>query len=98
MEIEKKKDGTKLEVRLSGRLDTLTSKDLESSLKEEIPAVKEMTVDLKKVDYISSAGLRLFLTYSKALGGKEHVVIRNANSVIKEIFAATAFSNFVTIA
>lgn len=97
MEVSKKIVGSSLEVSLKGRLDTMTSKDLEASLKDEISKVKDIHFDLKNMDYLSSAGLRLLLTYSKALGGKEHVVIAGANAVVKEIFAATAFSNFVTI-
>lgn len=97
MEITKKVEGSNLQVALEGRLDTMTSKDLEASLKDEISKVKDVHFDLSKMDYLSSAGLRLLLTYSKALGGKEHVVIIGANAVVKEIFAATAFNNFVTI-
>jgi anti-sigma B factor antagonist len=97
MEITKKANKSCLEVSLEGRLDTVTSKDLEASLKDEISKFKDIHFDLSKMDYLSSAGLRLLLAYSKALGGKEHVVIVGANAVIKEIFAATAFSNFVTI-
>jgi anti-sigma B factor antagonist len=97
MEITKKVEGSNLQVALEGRLDTMTSKDLEASLKDEISKVKDVHFDLSKMDYLSSAGLRLLLTYSKALGGKKHVVISGANAVVKEIFAATAFNNFVTI-
>lgn len=97
MDIVKKKEGTKLIVEVKGRIDTLTSKELEKALVDEIPTLKDISFDLSQVDYISSAGLRLFLVYSKALGGKEHIVISGANAVIKEIFGATAFSNFATI-
>lgn len=97
MEISKLKDGTKLTVTVKGRLDTITSKDLEAAMKDELNGIKDLIFDLSAVDYISSSGLRLFLVYSKTLGGKDHLFINGANAIIKEIFSATAFSNFATI-
>jgi len=97
MEISKSRKDSVLNVELSGHLDTLTSKDLEASLSEEEKGLTDIIFDFKKVDYISSAGLRVLLAYSKLLKGKEHIVINNANDVIKEIFKVTSFENFVTL-
>ncbi|MFA6861884.1 MAG: STAS domain-containing protein [Bacilli bacterium] len=97
MEINKSKEGTKLLVTLKGRLDTVTSHDLDASLKDEIPTIKDLEFEFKDLDYLSSAGLRLLLSYSKALGGKDHVVVLHPNDVLKDIFSITAFTNFVTV-
>ena len=97
MEIIKTKKESKLVVTLKGQLDSTTSKELETSLKDEIGAVKDIEFDFKKLDYISSAGLRLLLSYSKALGGKVHIVVKNSNDVLKEIFKVTSFATFATI-
>jgi hypothetical protein len=63
----------------------------------EIDEAKELVFDFKDLEYISSAGLRVILAYQKKLGGKEHIVIKNMNAVIRSVFQVTGFTRLVTI-
>ena len=96
MEITKNMEGTVLHVALAGRLDTLTSNDLSTALEEE-SGFTDIIFDFAALEYLSSSGLRLLFTYQKKLGGKEHVIVRNANAVVREIFRVTAFARQVTL-
>ncbi len=98
MEINKKANGSKLEVSLSGRLDTTTAPEFEKSLKESLNGVTDLVLNFAGLDYISSAGLRVLLSAQKimnAAGGKMKVV--GANDIVKEIFDVTGFSDILTI-
>lgn len=52
---------------LEGRLDTITAPQLESAIQEALPTLTELTFDLKKLEYVSSAGLRIFLLSQKLM-------------------------------
>ena len=93
--INKKQDGEKLTVQMAGRLDTQTAPQLETELKEGLNGVKELVFDLKEVEYISSAGLRVILIMHKAC--TEGVTISGANNAIKEILSQTGFDSIITI-
>ena len=96
MEITKNMEGAVLHVALAGRLDTLTSNDLATALEEE-SGFTDIIFDFAALEYLSSSGLRLLFTYQKKLGGKEHVIVRNANAVVREIFRVTGFARQVTL-
>ena len=96
MEITKNMEGAVLHVALAGRLDTLTSNDLGAALEEE-SGFTDIIFDFAALEYLSSSGLRLLFTYQKKLGGKEHVIVRNANAVVREIFRVTGFARQVTL-
>ena len=95
--INKTKEGSKLTVEVSGRLDTTTAPDLEASLKEDIDDVDELVIDLSNLDYISSAGLRVLLAAQKIMMKQGKMVVTNPNDVITEIFEVTGFSDILTI-
>jgi len=97
MTIEKNLDGSKLVIAVSGRLDTNTAPELEASYKESIDGVTDLVVDLKDLEYISSAGLRVILTMQKAMNKQGKMVIINVSSVIMEIFDITGFADILTI-
>ena len=97
MTINQIRDGEKLTVALEGRLDTTTSPQLEGELRTAIEGVKELEFDLSKLDYISSAGLRVLLTAQKAMNRQGSLVVRNANEDIMEIFDVTGFSDILNI-
>ena len=96
MEIEKKTEGTTLHVALTGRLDTTTSPELEASLTQE-SGYADIVFDFAKLEYLSSSGLRLLFSCRKNLGGKEHVIVKNANDIIREIFRVTGFGAQITL-
>ena len=97
LNINKTRDGGKLCVALEGRLDTTTAPELEASLKEDLDTVTELVIDLAKLEYISSAGLRVLLAAQKAMMKQGSMVVTNPNDVISEIFEVTGFSTILTI-
>jgi len=90
MNIEKKLEGTSLTVVPDGRIDTLTAPELEAAL--GFDGVTEMVFDLAKVDYISSAGLRVLVRAKKRLEGGR-IVIANACQIVREIFDVVGYAD-----
>ena len=92
-----KKDGNTLEIVVTGRLDTVSAPDLEKALMPLPEGVNTLVYDFSKLDYISSAGLRVMLGLHRSLpmGGKTKVT--NCNSVIKEVFSVTGFEGIMEI-
>lgn len=97
MTINKNLDGNALEIALEGRLDTITAPELEGSIKEELNSVSKCIIDLSKLEYVSSAGLRVLLTMHKALAGKDGLIVKGANETVSEVFEVTGFSDILTI-
>ena len=97
LNITKKQDGEKREMSLEGRLDTTTAPQLEAVMKETLDQVTELTLDFEKLEYISSAGLRVLLSAQKIMNKQGHMVIRNVNEDIMEIFEVTGFSDILDI-
>ena len=89
MTITKNQDGDKLTVALEGRLDTSTSPQLEAELRASVNGVKELTFDLEKLDYVSSAGLRVLLAAQKVMNRQGEMKIKNVKPEIMEIFEST---------
>ena len=88
------KDG-RLVALLEGRLDTAASAETEKALKPFRECTdKDMVFDCTNLDYISSSGLRLFLSVLKAAKPKGlHVYIQNINDDLRTVFAMTGFTN-----
>ena len=82
---------------LEGRLDTVTAPELEQALKESISDVSELTLDFEKLDYISSAGLRVLLSTQKIMTKQGEMAVSNVNETILEIFDVTGFTDILTI-
>ena len=97
LNIEKNKNGTDFAIALEGRLDTTTAPQLEKELKEDVNGVSELTFDFAKLEYIASAGLRVLLSAQKIMNKQGHMVIRNVNDDIMEIFEVTGFSDILDI-
>ncbi|MCR5061435.1 MAG: STAS domain-containing protein [Saccharofermentans sp.] len=97
LNISKNLSDTKLSVALEGRLDTTTAPEFEDALNENIANVTELIIDLEKLEYISSAGLRVLLSAQKTMNKQGSLVIRNSSDEIKEIFDVTGFSDILTI-
>ena len=98
MIITKKVNGDELNIRLEGRLDTMTAPELEQELKESLDGVKKLVIDMTDLEYISSAGLRTLLFAKKALHGKGTVKITNANDIVMEVFEVTGFVDILEVA
>lgn len=97
LNIEKNKNGTDFAIALEGRLDTTTAPQLEKELKADVAGVSELTFDFAKLEYISSAGLRVLLSAQKIMNKQGHMAIRNVNEDIMEIFEVTGFSDILDI-
>ncbi len=97
LNIEKKACGKELVLNLEGRLDTLSSPDLEKVLKEELDDVTDLTIDMKNLEYISSAGLRVLLLGQKRMTAEGSMKIKNVNETIRDIFDVTGFNDILTI-
>ncbi len=97
LDIDVKKDGTEYTFLLEGRLDTITSPALESKIDETTPDATKLILDLAKLDYISSAGLRVLLGAAQAMDGKGDMVVRNLTQSVQEVFEVTGFSNLFKI-
>ena len=82
---------------LEGRLDTETSPDLDKEVLECPEAVTELRMDFEKLDYISSAGLRVLLTAQKIMRNRGSFIVCNVNEIVMEIFEVTGFSDILTI-
>ena len=97
MNIVKNLEGTKLTIALEGRLDTTTAPELEAEVKSSLDNVNELVFDFEKLEYISSAGLRVILGAEKIMKGKGSMVVRNVNDTIMEVFEITGFSDILNI-
>ncbi len=97
MEIKKTLNGEKLTLSLVGRLDTSTAPELEAEVKTCLEGVKELTLDLEELEYVSSAGLRVILLTQKLMMSKGDMVVKNVNETVKEVFDITGFSDLLTI-
>ncbi|MBQ4361853.1 MAG: STAS domain-containing protein [Lachnospiraceae bacterium] len=98
LDIKKTSEGTQTTVSLTGRLDTVTSPDLEKELKEFIEGTTELVLDFNELDYISSAGLRVLLSAQKIMNKQGSMKLINVSESIMEIFEVTGFSDILTIA
>ena len=97
MTITKNQDGSKLEIALEGRLDTMTAPSLEEEVKNSIEGIKELIFDLKDLVYVSSAGLRVLLSAQKTMNKQGSMTIKNANEEVMEIFEVTGFIDILNI-
>ena len=97
MTIDKKLEGTKLEIILEGRLDTITAPTLEEELKQSLDGITELVFDFGKLEYISSAGLRVLLAAQKIMNKQGSMIIKNVSDVINDVFEVTGFSDILTI-
>ena len=97
MNLIKNVDGTHLCISLEGRLDTTTAPQLEEELKQSMEAMTELHLDFGKLEYLSSAGLRVILAAQKIMNKQGKMVIHNVNETIMEVFEVTGFIDILTI-
>ena len=96
MKITKNRNGAALEIALEGRLDSETAPEFEKELSESLYGVRELVLDFKDLEYISSAGLRVLIWTVQTLGNRGTLRVENANSIICEIFEITGLSELLT--
>ena len=98
MTINKEANGTDLTIAIEGRLDTITSPELEEEVKAIPEDVTKLTFDLKDLEYISSAGLRVLLAAQKIMNKQGEMTVTGVTEAIMEIFDVTGFADILTIA
>ncbi|MCR5670546.1 MAG: STAS domain-containing protein [Butyrivibrio sp.] len=97
MKINKIANGQDLTIGLEGRLDTTTAPSLDDELKGALGGVTNLEFDLSKLEYISSAGLRVLLSAQKVMNKQGSMVVKNVSDEVKEIFEVTGFVDILTI-
>jgi anti-sigma B factor antagonist len=97
LNINEAKKGERLDIALEGRLDTPTAPQLEEKINSAISDVTNLTFDFTKLEYISSAGLRVLLSAQKVMNKQGKMTISNVSEEIMEIFEVTGFSDILTI-
>lgn len=96
MEIIMNKDGKKLTMAISGRVDTTTAPELEEKI-DEIGEINELVLDFAGVEYISSAGLRVILKAQKLMNTLGGMKLINVSEDVLEVFDITGFTDILTI-
>ena len=96
MEINKILDGTHLTIELIGKLETTTAGKLEPECNDLPSEIDKLTIDMKQLKYISSAGLRVILKFQKKMGKQGTMEIKGASQIIMEVFDLTGFSSILT--
>jgi anti-sigma B factor antagonist len=96
LNIKETRDGSRLTLDLTGRLDTKTAPDLESIIEKGLDGVESLIILMENLDYISSAGLRVLLSARKKMKNKEFI-IEKPNESIMGIFEMTGFADILDI-
>ena len=97
MIIDKVKNGTDMVIHLAGRIDSVTAPNFDVELKSAIVGIDTLTLDMEKLDYMSSACLRVLLSVQKIMNARGGMKVIHVNDVIMEIFDITGFSAILTI-
>ncbi len=92
-----KKTGTDVLIEIEGRVDTMTAPELEATFKNELTDATSLELDLAKTEYISSAGLRVFLATQKMMNKQGKMVLKNVRPEVMEVFEVTGFVDILTI-
>ena len=97
MTIEIKRNSEETIIELVGRLDTTTAPALDKTINEDIGDTKNLVLDLKGLEYISSAGLRVLLAAQKKLQKVGYVKVINVCETVMEVFEMTGFADILVI-
>ena len=97
MQINYNKEAEKLTVAPEGRLDTATALEFEKTLGELLNGVSDLILDMKKVTYVSSAGLRVLLKLQKIMFNQGKMKLIGVNDAVMEVLEITGFANILRI-
>ena len=97
MTIEKYVNGTELNLKVEGRLDTTTAPELEATIDSCVADTKELVLDCSALEYVSSAGLRVILKAQKVMSAQGAMKLTHVNETIMEVFDITGFADILTI-
>ena len=96
MNLKTKKNGTTLNVIVSGRVDTATAPELEAEVKPQLDGVTSLILDFKDVNYVSSVGLRVLLSLQKKMMTQGEMKLLHVNDVVNDVFEVTGFDEILT--
>lgn len=82
---------------IEGRIDTVTSPALAEEVDALGEAVKKLVLDFEKVEYISSAGLRVVLSAQKKMNKQGAMLVKNVCDSVMEVFEITGFTDILVI-
>ena len=97
MTINKEKNNGILTLAIEGRLDTVTAPELEKVVNEETADVRELILDMKGLEYISSAGLRVLLAAQKKMNKQGVMKLTDVCDAVMEVFEMTGFADILVI-
>ena len=97
MTIEIKKNTNETTIEIVGRLDTITAPALDKAIQEDIGDAKNIVLDMKNLEYISSAGLRVLLGAQKKMQKIGSMKVTNVREEVMEVFEMTGFADILTI-
>ena len=97
MTIEIKRNAEENVIELVGRLDTTTAPALDKTINEDVADAKKLTLDLKGLEYISSAGLRVLLSAQKKMQKIGSMKVINVCEAVMEVFEMTGFADILVI-
>ena len=97
MTIEIKKNSDELVLEITGRLDTITAPALDKTINENLSEIKSLIFDLKCLEYVSSAGLRVLLSAQKKMQQVGEMKLINVCEEVMAVFEMTGFADILTI-
>ena len=97
MTIEIKRNAEETIIELIGRLDTTTAPALDKTINEEVTDIKNLVLNIKGLEYISSAGLRVLLSAQKKMQKIGSMKVTNVREEVMEVFEMTGFADILTI-
>ena len=97
MTIEIKRNAEQTVIELTGRLDTTTAPALDKTISEDVADAKNLVLNMKGLEYISSAGLRVLLGAQKKLQKVGSMKVTNVREEVMEVFEMTGFADILTI-
>ena len=97
MTMEIKKNTAETIIQIAGRLDTITAPTLDKTINEEISDTKNLILDMKGLEYISSAGLRVLLAAQKKMQKIGSMKVVNVCEAVMEVFEMTGFADILVI-
>ena len=97
MTIEIKKNAEETVIELTGRLDTTTAPALDKTINNDIEGTKNLVLNFKKLEYISSAGLRVLLSAQKKMQKIGSMKVKGVCEEVMEVLEMTGFADILTI-
>ena len=98
LSVTKKQEGTKLTIEAIGRIDTYTAPQFDNEVSSALDEITDLVIDFSQIEYISSAGLRLIVTWQKVMSAKNGTFsVCHLADTIYNIFGATGLVDFINI-